>query len=442
MLCALVACKPRNSAYKTVLNDPILFCKTVKQLNDVVLENNFPPVIASRNYAYANIAAYECIAAGDSCFKSLVGQINHLPQMPIAGQGQIVNYSLAALLSFTKVGNAVTFPEGSMMSYYAYLTNMADSLGMPADELQNTIQYADSVVATILRWSKKDNYAQTRSAEKYFVQTNINNRWIPTPPMYASAIEPHWASIRPLALDSASQFLPPAPPVFNVTDRNSTYYKAMLAVKQIGDSLTEVQKEIANFWDDNPFKMNVVGHASYATKKFSPPGHWMNIVGIAAKKANANFNTTVAAYTHTAITLFDGFISCWGEKYRSNTARPETVINKYLAEDWHPFIQTPPFPSYTSGHATVSAAAAEVMTAWFGDNLLLSDTSLLEFGIKARNITSFRAAAQEAALSRLYGGIHFKHDNDEGNKVGIKIGQYIVQKLVFIDAAPCLNNNK
>ena len=442
MLCALVACKPRNSAYKTVLNDPILFCKTVKQLNDVVLENNFPPVIASRNYAYANIAAYECIAAGDSCFKSLVGQINQLPQMPIAGQGQIVNYSLAALLSFTKVGNAVTFPEGSMMSYYAYLTNMADSLGMPADELQNTIQYADSVVATILRWSKKDNYAQTRSAEKYFVQTNINNRWIPTPPMYASAIEPHWASIRPLALDSASQFLPPAPPVFNVTVRNSTYYKAMLAVKQIGDSLTEVQKEIANFWDDNPFKMNVVGHASYATKKFSPPGHWMNIVGIAAKKAHANFNTTVAAYTHTAITLFDGFISCWGEKYRSNTARPETVINKYLAEDWHPFIQTPPFPSYTSGHATVSAAAAEVMTAWFGDNLLLSDTSLLEFGIKARNITSFRAAAQEAALSRLYGGIHFKHDNDEGNKVGIKIGQYIVQKLVFIDTAPCRNNNK
>lgn len=161
---------------------------------------------------------------------------------------------------------------------------MADSVGMPNDVLQNTIAYSDSVVATIISWSKKDNYAQTRSSEKYAVQTSIDGRWIPIAPMYASALEPHWREIRTMILDSSAQFLPPTPPTFNITNKNGLYYKAVLEVKKFGDNLTEEQKHIADFWDDNPFKMNVVGHASYATKKFSPPGHWLNIVGIAAKK--------------------------------------------------------------------------------------------------------------------------------------------------------------
>ncbi len=113
----MLACRQKSTAHKTAFSNPILYCQTVKQLNDVVLENNFPPVIASRNYVYANIAAYECVAAGDSTYKSLYGQIKHLPKMPIAQIGKEINYSLAALLAFTKVGNAVTFPEGSMMGF-------------------------------------------------------------------------------------------------------------------------------------------------------------------------------------------------------------------------------------------------------------------------------------------------------------------------------------
>lgn len=431
MLFAMAACKQKNTstAYITAFKDPILYCKTVKHLNDVVLENNFPPVIASRNYVYANIAAYECMAAGDSSYNSLYTQIKHLPAITKPAAGSVVNYSLAALLSFTKVGNAVTFPEGSMMDYYNELKNMADSLGMPQAILKNTIAYSDSVVATIMRWSKKDNYAQTRTAEKYAVQQDVEGRWIPTPPMYASSLEPHWNEIRTMLLDSASEYMAPPPPVFDVKNKNSIYFKAVNEVKNIGDSLTDEQKNIADFWDDNPFKLNVVGHASYATKKFSPPGHWMNIVGIASKKAGADFNTTVAAYTETAIALFDGFIGCWNQKFHDNTIRPETVINKYFTDSWRPYIQTPPFPSYVSGHATISAAAAEVMTSWFGNNLSFSDTSQLEFGIKSRTILSFREASKDAAMSRLYGGIHFRHDNDQGTILGTKIGVFILQRI-------------
>ncbi|MEP6514523.1 MAG: vanadium-dependent haloperoxidase [Parafilimonas sp.] len=422
------SCKEKyETDRRPYVNDPILYCKTVKQLNNVVLENNFPPMIASRNYAYANIAAYEVIVLGDNRFQSLAGQIKHLPVLKKPDTA-FADLQYAALLAFCKVGEAVTFPEGSMSSYVAELDSMVTAAHMSDKIKKASRQVADSIANQILRWSKKDNYLQMRTATRYTV-TNEDGRWVPTPPMYGQAVEPHWMEIRPMVLDSASQFMPPRPPVFDLKNRNSVYYKALLEVKTIGDSLTEEQMHIADFWDDNPFKLNVSGHIMFATKRFSPPGHWMNIVGIGAKAAKADFNTTVAAYAKTAIALFDAFISCWDEKFKSNLVRPETVINKVMSDAWRPYIQTPPFPSYTSGHATNSAAAAEVMTEFFGDKLSFTDTSLLEFGIKNRTITSFREAAKEAAMSRLYGGIHYRFDNEEGTKAGTKLGEFIVVKL-------------
>lgn len=425
LLVLLASCGTQQDHTKYT-NDPLLYCKTVKQLNNVVLENNFPPMIASRNYVYANIAAYEAIAAGDNRFVSLAGQIRHLPALPRLDTAD-VDFHFASLLAFCKVGEAVTFPEGSMKEYVDKIKHEADSAGMPEKVMKASQAFADGVAAHILAWSKGDNYAQTRSASKFTV-TEEPGRWIPTPPMYASAIEPHWMKIRPMVLDSCSLFRCPAPPKYDTVKKDGDFYKAVLEVKRVGDSLTEEQKHIADFWDDNPFKMNVQGHVMFATKKFSPAGHWMNIVGIASQKANADFATTVCAYTETAIALFDGFIGCWDEKYRSNYVRPETVINRFDAM-WRPYIQTPPFPSYPSGHSVISAAAAEVMTSMYGDNLSFTDTSLLEFGIKSRQIESFRKAAIEAGMSRLYGGIHYRFDLDEGNKMGIAIGNLVVQRL-------------
>ena len=431
VVAAVIGCSEKGAQTHTDLkffNNQVLYGKTVKKLNDVVLENNFPPMIATRNYVYACIAAFECIAAGDDNYISLAGQIKHMPAMPKPEKGKEIDYDLAAMLAFTKVGNAVTFSEKIVMGYYNDLKRMADSIGIDPEVVKNTVAFSDSLVAAIISWSRKDNYAPTRSAERYTVLYNAPGRWIPTPPAYTSAVEPHWREIRTMVMDSASQFRPVAPPTFDMADKKSAFYKAMIEVKNIGDSLTEEQKHIAEFWDDNPFKLHVVGHVNYVTKKFSPPGHWMNIVGIGAKAAKADFRTTVAAYAQTAIALFDAFISCWDEKFRSNYVRPETVINT-IDENWRPYIQTPPFPSYTSGHATNSAAAAEVMTHWFGDKLSFTDTSLLEFGIKNREIKSFREAAKEAAMSRLYGGIHYRFDNENGLAAGKKLGEYIVSRL-------------
>jgi hypothetical protein len=235
--------------------------------------------------------------------------------------------------------------------------------------------------------------------------------------------------IRTLVLDSCSQFKPVRPPKYEPKNVSSPFYKAMMEVKTTVDSLTPDQKHMANFWDDNPFNLNVNGHVMYATKKFSPGGHWMNIVGIIAAAKQADFNTTVSAYAQTAIALFDSFISCWDEKFRSNYIRPETAINKYVDADWAPYIQTPPFPEYTSGHAVISAAAAEVMTHYFGDNVSYTDTSELEFGVANRSFKSVRQAAIEAGMSRVYGGIHFKHSCEVGHLTGVKVGELVLRRL-------------
>ena len=429
LLLSLSSCNTHEAAKQTYFPNAFSYCKTVKELNEVVKHVGFTPIVASRNYAYANIAAYECIAGGyPNEYYSLAGQINGLTIMPKADTGKRKDYEFASLLAFCKVGEAVTFPEGSMKEYVDSLKKFAANEGMPDDMLTNSIAYADTVAKTILAWSKKDNYAQTRSAPRYTV-IDSPGRWVPTPPAYASAVEPHWNEIRTIGIDSADQFVPARPIQFDMINKTSNYYKQVIAVKNAVDSLTDEQKHIAEFWDDLGGKLNVVGHVQFVTKKFSPPGHWMNIVGIASQKAKAGFRKTVAAYTLTSICMFDAFIQCWDEKYRSNMVRPETVINKYIDPDWRPYLQTPPFPEYTCGHSTVSAAAAEALTKMYGDNFNYTDSSELEFGIKNRSFKSFRDAAEENNWARFYGGIHFHPSCIISTASGKKTAGFVLNKL-------------
>ncbi|MEO6329111.1 MAG: vanadium-dependent haloperoxidase [Ginsengibacter sp.] len=421
-------CNSKNN-YDAFFKDPDLYSKTVHELNTVVMGNNFSPIVGSRNYLYANIAAYEVIAAGyPKKFNSLSGQINGLIEVPKPVEGKKVNFEFAALLAFCKLGESVTFPEGSMKEYVDTLKLNAKDYGMPDEILNNSVEFSDSVAAAILRWSKKDNYAQTRSAERYTV-TDEEGRWVPTPPAYTSAMEPHWSKMRTLVMDSATQFVPPPPFKFNIKDTSSDYYKQVMISKQAIENLTPEQKHMADFWDDNPFKLNVSGHLMYGTKKFSPPGHWMGIIGIAAKRAKIDFANTVYAYAVTSIALFDAFIQCWDEKYRHNTIRPETVINKYIDASWQPYLQTPPFPEYTCGHSTCSSAAAEALTSVFGDGFAYTDTTELEFGIPSRSFKSFRHAADENNWARFYGGIHFHHSCIVSTEYGKKVGDLVVNRL-------------
>jgi hypothetical protein len=426
---AICSCNRKND-YVQIFNDPNLFAYTVHELNTVVMGNNFSPIVASRNYTYANIAAYEVIAAGyPNKYNSLAGQVKDLKFVPKPETGKKINYEFASLLTFCSIGESVTFPKGSMQNYTDSLKKLAKDHGMPGDEFDNSIAYSDAVSKAIVAWAKKDQYAETRSMPEYSVDMALPERWIPTPPAYSSAMEPNWKMMRCLVMDSCTQFIPPPPYKFNVKDTSSDYYKQVMQSKTAIENLTPEQKHIADFWDDNPFKLNVVGHVMFGTKKFSPPGHWQSIVGIAAKTAKADFQKTVYAYAVTSIAMYDAFIQCWEAKFRYNTVRPETVINKYFDISWRPYLQTPPFPEYTCGHSTCSSAAAEALTSVFGDNLAFKDTSEEEFGIKDMSFKSFRDASEQNNWARFYGGIHFHHSCIVSTEYGRKVGELIVQKL-------------
>jgi len=391
--------------------------------------NNFPPMVAARNYSYAAIAAYEVIVSGyPAQYQSLVGQLHGFTKVSLPAANPSADIELAALLAYMKVGEAVTFPEGSMQEYKDSILQEARNKGLPSAVEKASQVLADSVSASIIRWSKKDNYLETRGADKYTVK-DIPGRWIPTPPLYGSAAEPHWKEIRTMVIDSASIFAPPPPPDFNITDKNSKYYHEVMLIKNAIDSLTPEQKHMAEFWDDNPFKMNVTGHVMFGSKKFSPSGHWMSVIGIAAKQAKADYATTVCAFAKTSIALFDAFIQCWYVKYTYNTVRPETVINKYIDMNWRPYLQTPAFPEYTCGHSTISASAAEALTNMFGDNFAYTDSTELEFGIKNRSFKSFRDAALENNWARFYGGLHFHNSCIISTEIGKQVGDLVVDRL-------------
>jgi hypothetical protein len=152
-------------------------------------------------------------------------------------------------------------------------------------------------------------------------------------------------------------------------DPKSKFAELVREVHDISKNMTEEQKKIAYFWDDNALVTNIAGHAAFTEKKMSPPGHWMAIVRSVARDKKLDMLQSTEAYALSAIGVFDAFIACWECKYKTDRVRPVTVINKNLDADWMPFLETPPFPEYVSGHSAISASAGRILTHLLGDNV-------------------------------------------------------------------------
>lgn len=399
---------------------------SMKKVTDVIVHDIFSPPVASRIYAYTSLAGYEAMQLSNPNYQSLVGQLTDFTEVP-KPKSEDISYELASVHAMLIVGKALIFSEEKIEEFqnetYAKFEN-----SLSGSTYDNSMEYGETVAQHILAYANKDNYKQTRTFPKFEVNLEDDTRWQPTPPDYMEGIEPSWNLIRPFVIDSAQQFQPDFPTAYSL-DENSLFYKELMEVYEVSNNLTEEQTEIAKFWDCNPFVSTHKAHLMFATKKITPGGHWINIVSIAARQANSDFMQTLEAYTLTSIALADGFISCWDEKYRSNLVRPETVINKHIDEDWLPLLQTPPFPEYTSGHSVISAAAAVALTSIYGDNFAFEDTSEEEYGLTVRSFKSFYDASAEAAISRLYGGIHYRPAIDNGVTQGKALGNYITEKI-------------
>ena len=413
--------------WKKSAGDPVLMHATLKAITDRIVFDIFSPPVASRIYAYATVATYEAARHSDSTLVTLSGQLNGLGELPQPEPGKEYQFNVAAIQAMYRIGKTLVFSEEDLDVFYDSLSREISETGIPAEVLQRSIAFGDSVSAAVLRWSAQDNYKQTRSFPKYTILRD-ESTWKPTPPAYMDAVEPHWNKIRPFVMDSAGQFRP-EPPVPFSAEKGSDFYRNALEVRDIVAGLTPEQKEIASFWDCNPFMMNVNGHVMFANKKISPGGHWINITAQVCRTQNSSTARSAEAYVRVAVSLADAFISCWDEKYRSKLIRPETYINQYIDPNWVPILQTPPFPEYTSGHSTISGSASVALTDLFGDNFAFSDSTETEFGLPVRSFTSFAQAADEASVSRLYGGIHYRPALNEGIANGRKIGRFIGDRI-------------
>ena len=427
IFCLHSCSETNNINYKEQLNDPELFQAAMQNLTDIVVYDIFSPPVASRVYLYPSVAAYEIMAYFNSDnFNSLRNQVNELQDIPIP-ENPNIDSNLAAIFSFNQVGKALIFSEKKMEIFETNFNNKLKDFGVPSRVINASKEYADKVSKSILDWASKDMYSQTRTFPKYSILEG-DRFWKPTPPDYMDGIEPHWPKIRTMVLDSSNQFPPKDPIPFDLK-KGSPFHKQLMEVYQVTNSLTEEQTNIAKFWDCNPYVSHHKGHAMFATKKITPGGHWIGITAVATRKAKSSFEDTINAYVNVSIALFDAFISCWDEKWETLVVRPETLINQYYDEEWLPLLQTPPFPEYTSGHSVISRAAALTLTDLFGENFDFVDTTEVSYGLPSRSYKSFINASEEAAISRLYGGIHYMMAITEGVAQGQNIGDFIVKNI-------------
>lgn len=416
--------KKKNTSFKT--SDTGILHNNYYQLTNVIIYDVFSPPVASRIYAYTAIAAYEAIRFAEPGYPSLAAQLHGFTIMPQPEAGKKYDYALAAAKAYFTVTHKIVFSIDSLKNYETELYNNFEN-ALDEETYIRSLAFGEAIGIKVLERAANDSYKKTRGMPRY-LGGKEDSRWQPTSPDYFDGVEPFWNLIKPLALDSPSQFKPQRPPAFS-KGKSSLFYKNALEVYEVQKSLTDSQITIARYWDDNPFVMEHSGHLMFANKKITPGGHWMGIAGIASRKAKAGLVQTAQTYALTAIALFDGFIACWDEKYRSQYIRPVTVIQALIDDGWNPYLQTPPFPEHPSGHSTISASAATMLTRIFGDRFSFHDDSDKEYIGMERDFKSFYEASDEASISRLYGGIHFRTGTESGRKQGREVGGWICKKL-------------
>ena len=408
---------------------PAVFAVTMVMIHDVV-----NPPAASRFYTYCMMGAYEIVAQNNKQITAPSQFIRSIESISIAEADY--NYQIAALFSILETGRLI-IPSGYMLEEdqkKLIITLLRE--GHSQKSIGVAVAVAQEVSKKIAANAATDGYLKLSTRLRYRPKKG-DAYWFPTPPGYIEGVEPHWKTIRPMMLDSCNQFLP-KPPVEFSKDTASAFFKLTREVYEVGNKLTEKERFIASYWDCNPFAINTSGHMSIGFKKISPGGHWMNITGIATAKAGLDLDKGIMVHAIAAATLMDAFISCWDEKYRSSRVRPETVITRYMDQKWQPLLQTPPFPEYTSGHSVISTAVSETLTYLLGDNFAFRDDTEVIFEMPVRDFKSFRQAAEEAAISRLYGGIHYRDAIENGQSQGRAIGEFVVEKLKKNGIKPAL----
>ncbi|HLT79983.1 MAG TPA: vanadium-dependent haloperoxidase [Cyclobacteriaceae bacterium] len=416
---------------QTQRNETAKLRENVFHLSEVMLRDGTNPPAAARFYSYSLLGAYTALLMAEDRLRDITPRLHKDPEFRYVRKPKSFASAFAAQYTMLEVGRRI-MPSGQMLSEHQQnlIREHQAAYGLTERQIAQNVKFAVEVANQVLAYASTDGYGKLSTFTRYTPRKG-DAYWYPTPPVYMEAVEPNWETVRPFFLESADQFTPPPATEYS-NDTTSAFHQQVMEVYQVGRELTEEQRLIASFWDCNPFAVKFSGHMAIGLKKISPGGHWMGIAGIASHKKGLPLDSAVLVHTVVAMTLHDAFISCWQEKFASHRVRPETVINRYIDPDWRPLLQTPPFPEYTSGHSVASASAAVVLTHFFGDAFSFLDDTEVYFGLPERQFDSFYDASNEAAISRLYGGIHYRDACDAGVEQGRNVGDWAVRRLTEV----------
>ena len=450
-------------------SDPAMIAVWMKNYYGLIRAERLSPPVASRLLAYAAAGLYEGLAAATPGLRSLAGQVNGLTELPRSVAGKSYDPELIALASERVILDSL-FRE-ALPATKAALEGLSDSLaasriaaGIPADVRQRSEDLGQRIGAAILAWSARDGFDSIRlkpwkppAGPQYWINDTPPEEFIaqnlsaatdvvaldnPADTLQAGsaserslavnrpkagniktlkavnpagATEPWWGTLRPFVMSAPDECAAPPPPEFGTTP-GSPIFEAAKQVRDVGRALTEEQRLIALYWADNPGQTG------------TPIGHWLSIGSQMVSGQKLSTERAAELFVLVSLAQADAFIGVWQGKYHWNLIRPRTYIRRYLDPTWEPLIVTPTFPEHPAGHGGQSAAAAAVMTGLLGE-IAFDDSTNLSLGHPVRHFASFQAAADEAAMSRLFGGIHYTTGNEAGKLVGRCVGDKVLRRL-------------
>lgn len=409
----------------TRAHDPAVLLRWIPTVHGAVKRERYTPTNAARIYAYFSVAAYEAVIGGMPRHRSLSSQLNGLPRLPAAARNRRYDWPTAANAAMATIAPALFADRAASLADFAALETAfrAERAVVVADgpTMTRSVAHGRAVGDAIVNWIHADGWAGIQGL--VYTPAVGPGLWQSTPPNFGTAIEPYWEQVRTFALSPVTACTPPPPVPFS-TDPGSEFYAQAMVTYNAVNNLTDAQKDTAFFWRDNPDGTTGL-----------PSGHWALIAGTLVEQLGYNLEQAAELMVLNGVSVADAFSSCWTEKFRTNLIRPVTYIQQNIDAAWTTPVNTPQFPEYTSGHSVGSGAAAATLTALVGTVAFVDNTGEVN-GFPSRSFASIWDAANEAAISRLYGGIHYPMGIDAGIEQGVCVSQEVLGRISTRKSGP------